>query len=165
MFAMTLPAKVRSLSHQVKNDDGLLMRSSKLSLHMEFTKGVATGINDDAQRFQQLLADRALKSASIPMSALKELRITFGDGHDDLVLDCYGNDLVLKEPNAEDASPQATLNVGFSTADEPVLWLLHHLDETLDVRVEKRQLEMEEQQKLAVPPIKRRKQASEEAGA
>ncbi len=142
MFGQTINMKLRKLTHETNNDNGLLVRRSYLDLHMEFSKAVATGIDTDAQRLQKLLCDRALKSAAIPMTALSELRIVLGDGEGKLKFDAFGVDLRLKEANAEDANPQATFTVGFTTDDDPVLWILHHLEETLDVHITKKQLDL-----------------------
>jgi len=163
MFGMTLQAKLRGLKHQVKANEGLLVRTSHVGLHMEFSKAVATGIDEDAQRLQQLLCDRALSSASIPMSALKELRVVLGDGDGKLELDAYGQEVNVKEPNAEDGGPQATFLIGFSTEDAPVLWLLHHLDETLEVHITKKQLELDGTVEVAPMPTKRKGKAIAEA--
>ncbi len=142
MFGQTLNAKLRKLTHQAKNDDGLLVRHSILALYMEFTKAIATGIDEDCQRLQKLLCDKALKSASVPMTALTELRLVLGDGQGKLQLDGFGLALDLKEASAENAHPQATFTVGFTTEDEPVLWVLHHLEETLEVHITKKQLDL-----------------------
>jgi hypothetical protein len=161
MFDMTLPMKPKNMKHQVRNESGLLVRTSFVALCTEFSKAVATGIDSDAQRLQQLLCDRALSSASIPMSALKELRVSIGDGDGGLELDAYGVELNLVEPKAESGSPGATFLIGFATEDEPVLWLLHHLEEVLEVKITKKQLELAGTSE-ATPPKKRGRKATAE---
>lgn len=142
MFGMDLQAKVRSISSKVKDDDGRLVRTSTLALQMEFTRALATGIDEDAQQLQELLCDGSLKSATMSMDGVKELKVTLGDGDDAFTIDGYGQQLEIKKANKEDAHPTATFSVGFPTEDDPVLWCLHHLEETVEVRIDKAQLEI-----------------------
>jgi len=166
MFGMNLQAKVNSISSDVKEDEGRLLRISTLGLQMNFTRELAQGIGEDAERLQELLADCSLKTASMPMDAVKELKVRLGDEEmdDHLELDGWGHVLNLKQASSEGGLPTASFMLCFTTSDDEVLWATHHLKETVEVRIDKRQLELAGTDDVG-PKVRKGKKAAAEAEA
>jgi hypothetical protein len=143
MFGMTLEGKVGSIIADVKDDDDVILRRDTGTLHFEFTKEFASGLNGDAQNLHQLLRDGALNSASMPLDVGSfTIACGDGDGEDGIVVTAEAGKLMFKAANKEDANPQVKLRAVFPTDDRSHMWWVHHQRETVDVKLQKVQAEL-----------------------
>lgn len=139
MFGQKLEGKVGSVTADVKDDDGTILRRDTVNLHFEFSKEFAKGLNDYSIQLQLLLRDGELSGARMPLD-VGAMILVCKDGNSTVQVRAEAGKLVFKAANKEDANPQAQLSVVIPTEDEPHMWFVKHQRETVDVTITKEQL-------------------------
>jgi hypothetical protein len=145
MYKMKLSGKIGKCDATVKKDGNVPIRRDVLEINFEFTEAFAAGLGEQAERLQGGLGNGDLHAVTLNIDPKTRLVIKCQDG-DKSKMKVWGetSKLKLKSPNKEDACPQATLISKIATTDEAHLWFLHHLEETVSVKIDSEQVELGE---------------------
>lgn len=139
MFGLNLQGKIGSIDSTARSDDGAIIRRDTISLHFEFNSEFASALNGDAKQIQKLLSDGSLERAQMLVDAQSFL-VECKDGDDKgVTVTAESARLACKAANKEDAGPQVKMTFCTPTSDDNHLWFLHHLQESVKVRITKQQ--------------------------
>jgi hypothetical protein len=81
-----------------------------------------------------------------------QVRVEFSAGEKDkLSVDCAAERALLTKPKKEEKGPLCCLRLALATKEAPVWWLIEHLEQTVKVRITKKQLSLAKTEKTEKP--------------
>jgi len=142
MFGQTMEVKIGTAHPRVLIENDTPRRITEIHLHLDADDDLAAGMGEAAVDALKHLRSGATASSVVMLDALK-VRADFSAGDKDKMrLDCAVERASLRKPKKEDSGPICTLRLAFATKQEPLWWLVEHLDTTVKLRLTKIQLEL-----------------------
>lgn len=140
MFNSQLLGKVRTIGASVREVKKQVHRISDVALLFDFTGEFAAGVNG-GQGVLDSMTSGPVKASTIEVNEGVTVVLNATEPDEIEVLGEVTT-VVCSKPLKEGASPIARVNLNFTTADEPHLWFIHHLEEEVGVDIQRRQLEL-----------------------
>lgn len=140
MFDSTFECKIRSVAPRVVTDQqDQIRRVCELTLQFEFSDDVAGPLGDVARDSLKHLRSHAQKSAAIMFDNVGA-QASFSAGSAKHKLDVTGVRATARQPTTEGAVPSLSVVLAFATRHEDLCWFTDHLQETVKVKLLRRQL-------------------------
>jgi hypothetical protein len=146
MFDQRRHIGVEKVSVKVKNDNGRILRTCRITLSHEFDDDIAAALGRDAGKAMEGLASGAYEQVVIPIDSLKVSAVFNTLDRKDRVelpvmLGLKAKATAATNPMGEEV-PKIALEFEFVFNDHVWLFLGQHCGESIEITLSKRQLEL-----------------------